>query len=745
MRRRCFLPYFLASVMAIVVTLGGLPVGAATWRNHTNVNGAYALLPVGDSLWAATSGGLTLFSTSGVKTYTNADGLGDNHLSFVTADGFGRIWVGGQAGKLSSLEPAAGEWQSFDFVDRDGRPIRLTAAAVDGDLLWVGSGIGVHKFDTQHYGGEIKETYRRFGDLPADEPVNDVLIAGSSVWVATNAGCAVAGKNDINLQDFSHWRSYARQNSGLAYDEVRALAEDGGTVYAATNGGIYAFRVIGNDSIWSAVPGIQMESYDLFASAGELLVATASGIQRCRSESCDFLPTGGMLEYRTRAVCKTAEGKIWAASYSGVGYSIFDGSAWADSVVSGIALNTIHDIAVTPDGHVWAVHPEDKPLSEWDGSRWRSVNVYHGAPTVNCLAVDHEGYLWVGGHGTGVTRLNPANPEHDTLHFSQTNSPLRGTQPPPDDWYIVVYDIEVDDAGRVWMANTFDYSDRVLVFYDHGCWGYFGAGDGFGAVDPMALFPRPLHDELLVGFLSSGLADVDLDTTVSLCANGNPVPQELKILFFDDTDGLPTKQVRCLWIDAAGKVWAGTSGGLANFDGVLGRFRRFPLGDTPAPTINTLLSDGGNNLWVGADEGLFVISPDGQVVQYSPDNSGLVDRKVTALAIDERTSTVWIGTAGGISEFVGAAERATPVDEIIAYPNPFIISHGDELLKFDAAYGTTIRIFTAAGDVVADLGTAGKWNGRNEAGKLVAGGVYIFVASDAHGKFGRGKFAVIRE
>ena len=735
-------PCALLSVMITVVIFGSLPIEAATWRNHTNVNGAFDLLPVGDTVWAATSGGLVMFSGADVRTFTNADGLGDNHLLFVTMDGAGLIWTGGQGGRLSVLDRATGEWKAFEFRDRDGQPLRLTAAAADGDFLWVGSNVGVHKFDTRHYGGEIKETYRRFGNLPADEPVNDVRIVGDFVWVATGAGCAQASREDINLQDFSHWRSYTRLNSGLQDDDVRALAGGSPVLYAATSTGVYAFQDQGFAGVWSAVPGPQVECYGLFDSSGEILVATASGIQQCTDDGCALLTTAGMAELRTRAVCKTAEGKVWAASYSGVGYSLFDGAAWVDSVVSGLASNTVHDVAATPDGSVWVVHPEGKPLSTWNGTQWRWVDAYLGAPE-NVLAVDSEGWLWVGGHGSGVTRLNPADPQNGVQHFDETNSPLRGTKPPPDDWYIVVLDIVVDDVGRLWFANTFDYDDRVLVFYDHGCWGYFGTRDGFGAVEPMSLFP--LRDEVLVGFLGNGLADVDLDTTTSLCVNGSPVPQQLKMAFFDDGDGLPTNQVRCFWVDAARKVWVGTSGGLAYFDGVLRRFRTFPLGETPAPTINALLGDGGNNLWVGADEGLFVISPDGQVTQYSPDNSGLVDRKVAALAIDAGTSTVWIGTAGGVSEFIGAAERATPVNVIIAYPNPFIISRGDELLKFDAAYGTTIRIFTAAGDLVADLGTAGEWNGRNQAGKLVAGGVYLFVASDPQGNFGRGKFAVIRK
>ncbi len=727
--------------LVVILLLNLSPAQSAEWRNFTNVNTANDLLPDGASIWAATTGGLVLFTEDTVRTFTNADGLGGNQLFFVTIDSTGRLWTGGTAGRLSSFDPALGYWTFFDFIDRNGQPLRLTAATADENLLWVGSNVGLHKFDTEHYGGEIIETYHRFGELPDDETVNDILIIGGYIWVATATGCAVARTDDVNLQDPGHWRSFSRGNSALENDDVAALAERDGAVFAATSAGLYVFTVDGPDSIWSRIPGSETVFYNLFQTPDEILGATANGIALCSREECVFLPDEGMAEARSRAVCLSGNGTIWAASSNGKGYSLYNGSSWVDSTVVGPASNEVHDIAVTPGGLFWAVHP-GVSTSMWDGSVWRLVDTYRGGPAINTLAVDQEGYLWLGGHGTGATRLNPADPENDYEHFDETNSPLRGTEPPPNDWYIVVHDIVVDDSGRVWLANAYDYDDRTLVFYDHGCWGYFGTGDGFPSYEPFSLFP--LTNELLIGFTDDGLADMDLDTTVSLCIGGNQFPQSLHIILMDDSNGLPTRQVRCLLVDISRKVWVGTSGGLAYFDNVWGRFRTFALGDIAAPTINALVADGGNNLWVGADEGLFCVAPDGGVTRYGPDNSGLVDRQVTSLVIGEDCETLWIGTSAGISQFIGAVKCATPLEEIIAYPNPFIISHGDEILKFDAAFGTTIQIYSVAGELVADIGNSTEWDGRNEAGKLVAGGIYIFITADEAGNFARGKFAVIR-
>jgi len=735
-------------VFVLLFSLFGVTVASgAGWRNHTNVNQAIDLYPIGDTVWAATSGGLAMFADINVEVITNADGLGDNDLLFVTSDASGRLWTGGHGGRLSSFDPSTGEWKFFDFEDQDGRPLSLNAAVANGDFLWVGSKIGVHKFDMVHYGGEIKETYRRLGDLPGDEEVRDILLAGEYIWVATGAGCAVARTDDINLQDYSHWRSFSADNSDLQHHNVASLAEVDGIILAATEVGLYSFVVNGADSIWSRVPGPEMIFRDLFGEPESLWGATNLGLAAVTSEGYSLITSSGMASRSSRAVCRDGNGMVWVSTNNGSGYAIYDGAAWSNMTVAGIASNMVNDVAIGPGGNAWAVHPNGKPISKWDGSAWSQVvdSVYTGAPTVNALAVDHEGFIWTGGHGTGAIRFNPADPNNDFQRFDENNSPLRGTEPPPNDWYVVVYDITVDDSGRVWLANTFDYEDRIVVFYDHGCWGYFGLGDGFPSVEPISVFAVPKENELLFGLNISGLADLEWTPGGPLCANGVQLPHATTVTIKDESDGLPSMQVRCSLVDAARTVWVGTSGGLAYFDNVFNKFRKFAIGDTPSPTINALLADGGNNIWVGTEEGLFMIAPNGEVTSYRPDNSGLADLTVTSLAVEDETNTLWIGTAGGISEFIGAVADATPVEDIVAYPNPFVITRGDEILRFDAAFGTSIKIFNVAGEMVADIGTAGEWDGRNDAGSLVAGGVYLFVASDTEGKFGRGKFAVLRQ
>jgi hypothetical protein len=56
-----------------------------------------------------------------------------------------------------------------------------------------------------------------------------------------------------------------------------------------------------------------------------------------------------------------------------------------------------------------------------------------------------------------------------------------------------------------------------------------------------------------------------------------------------------------------------------------------------------------------------------------------------------------------------------------------------------------VRLFTLAGELVAELPVNTPWNGRNQKGEKVVSGVYLYVLTDNDGNVGRGKVLVIRE
>jgi hypothetical protein len=165
------------------------------------------------------------------------------------------------------------------------------------------------------------------------------------------------------------------------------------------------------------------------------------------------------------------------------------------------------------------------------------------------------------------------------------------------------------------------------------------------------------------------------------------------------------------------------------------------------PEVTTITFDAQGSLYAGSGRGIAVRDiATGSFDYLSGRNSGLVDDDIKDIFYDRGDNSFWISTPGGISRLrLPYALAAADVDNVLAYPNPFVIRRGDETVRFNYAGLAEIRIFTLAGEMVREIPITGIWDGRNEQGRPVASGLYIFTLTDRDGKTGRGKIFLVRE
>lgn len=286
----------------------------------------------------------------------------------------------------------------------------------------------------------------------------------------------------------------------------------------------------------------------------------------------------------------------------------------------------------------WALDP-DKPFEQYVVNRW---TIQDGLPqiSVNAIAQDRDGYLWVGTQG-GLARF-------DGVRFT-TFTP-ESTPELPGIW---VRSLLVDRAGRLWIGTY-----KGLTQFDDGRFTRFllpGMDERQG-LDVYAL-AQDAQGQVWCA-TSAGLLQV-VGGKLAKLAN-SPAPA-LSVL--PRTDGqwiggkgvvvhraggtatalaLPTEAssatVTAL-VDAQGHLWAGTSQGLYELiDGAWVRLDDPAIGNAP---VFALREDHDGNLWVGANHALIRIRA-GRVVERFAGTAPLDFRNVTSL-FEDREGDLWLG------------------------------------------------------------------------------------------------------
>jgi len=177
--------------------------------------------------------------------------------------------------------------------------------------------------------------------------------------------------------------------------------------------------------------------------------------------------------------------------------------------------------------------------------------------------------------------------------------------------------------------------------------------------------------------------------------------------------------------------------------------------------ISTLKTDAQNGLWIGTQgNGAYLLSkisnsPDSLTAKHFRTRNGLLSEMIYDIAIDTIKGKVYFANDLGLSVYSTPIVRGASnymqgdAPKPIAYPNPFrpklhsavtidYISDKSVLYIFDSS-GKRVRFFNS--DELR--GGAVAWDGKNEDGKLVAPGLYHYMAKDGK-KTAKGKIMVER-
>ena len=683
-------------------------------------------------LHIATSGGLLVEDpdfTLGAR-YTNLNGLGTVDLTDVTEDASGRIWLTGN-GRLINFGVKA-----YPVIDNDGNRLRLLRVADDGGFLWVGYEGGLILWNKTFDGGQIQEAYDMFGDLNAAPDVFDIALWGDSIAIATSAGLALGDRSDTRaLLNPANWTTYGRADyPELGTDDVISVARFESAVYCGTSAGLFRLDPI-LDTLVKLPFAPTYSVYQLQVEDDSLWVYSGGGLAVVVDAAISAVATPGV-SGGVRAGIKYGPWRWLGGADDGLYYGTA-GTYTAFPYV-GMPDNEVADVAIHSDGALAVLYAFDGPYLLQAGG-WVHLPVDVSSRGM-ALEAAGDGRLYVGTYGGGMSVVGDTVAQYKTANSTLQEAGAVGSD------YVVCFDVAV--TSRYFFGVNFEPRDgtRLAVadlrdLDNINNWTSFGVSDGLAGEQMVSVDFQ--NNAVAVG---SGLAGAyyyylgpdPFNTADDSLVNYTLNNDNFRYRILSDV-------VRVVRFAPDSELWVGTNYGISRFDRSLDMFVAVGLPEGFGPDISDIEFDSRGNAWVGANNGLARVDAHfGTAEVFTTDNSGLINNRVNKVTFNARNGNVYVATNSGLSVIRSIFGQPTSdLTNVRAFPNPFVIDSPDDRLSFNFAGNANLRIFTVAGELVAERAEL-TWDGRSASGKPVASGVYLFVLTDAEGNSGNGKFLLVR-
>ena len=653
-------------------------------------------------LWIGTRGGLSTYEPQNQKWNTHPSELQiSGWINDIKLDN-DLVWISSANG-LIYHDLSTGV--SGKLTKKDGLPSEvINTVAIRGDTIWIGTLSGLARLDRSILTKrEDKRTRKPDHNLvlpPAFSTphvnVRAIVVDDDTLWIGTPLGLA---KYDI-AEDL--WTHYTREstNGGLASDNVKAISKHGGKVWIGTTAGVSCLDertsnwskhvaaatteilhsnwvsklVEDGDGLWfgnwkDSTEGAlvrydrQIDTFRFFSKEDLPLKSIERPITRIHALTADengvWVGTnGGLLRYdKTTDMWRhytTEDGlpnnevwtivldvpHLWTAHIGGVvsRYSLEMNTWKTYEIVPSVEWSNIGTIAVDPR-YVWVT-------TVWEGikrydkltDQWSSITEAHGLGNneTNDLLIDSD-YVWVTGWGD-ASRYN------------------RWTE----EW-------EIFSSKRVLSDVNFGI-DKGL----DGVWLTYSGWSGDGAVASKYHNTTDSWTTLKLPQIEGVDFDrarqvVETADAVWFTADAQGLARYNKAAkdwtFFSEENGLASNELieYSLVVDDA-YAWVGTAGGLSRYDlkkEVWTTFTRSPLTRTLRESKVYAIAAEARYVWLATTNGLHRY--DKQTDRwFAPRVEGMDDEgddtlSVTCLTIDEKYT--WLGTNNGVLRYDKIGDR----------------------------------------------------------------------------------------
>ena len=717
------------------------PIGF--WRDHVSMQKIIYVDSVKQSILAASSNGYFQFDPqkNEISTKSKSSGLSDVQISVFSKQPSGnKIIIGYENGNIDIVTSDYTRNLPDILLSRIIGNKKIFSIYWKDQLAYVSTNFGIVVLDPYKY--EILDTYFPGKDGKALE-VYHVAITTDKIYASTSEGIKSASLTSGKLNDF---RSWIKENVPSMNQSFKSLLKWGESLVAWSGDSLF----INENGSWkffyktsSVISQINTSGKSLYVHESNVITSFASSTSAPQNIKSTYIIQSNY--------CFSDGSNLWIGDannglikISGNNSQVILPNGPAGIAKGQSSVNEGILIAVAGDQRTLSSSMKQNQLFLLKDDRWKNytattLKALEGLADFSATALEPStGKIYVGTSGTGLISID----KDDKIEkFGAITGGLQSDRDQPG--VINVSGLSIDPSSNVWMTNPNTIAPIVVKKKD-GAWKNFTI--------PLSL-EKNLVNKVLVDrenrkwfttFSASGLICFNDNNTIDVTSDD----QWRVFLQGTGRGNLPSSNVLSVAEDQSGNIWVGTDKGIGIIQCGTDIFRNC---DATLPIVQQdnfaglLLAneviydikvDGADRKWIASNNGVWLLSADGQkvVFRFNASNSKLLDDRVYEIAINNITGEVFFMTALGISSFRSTATGA--IDQMrkpIIFPNPVPSGYNGTIGIRDLPLNAWVKITELDGRLVyqtRSLGGQAIWNGRNYKGEKVNSGVYLVLISN---------------
>lgn len=749
--------YFFQIFLFLISIQIGFSQNNEPWKGYFSYNQIKDISQSATKIFAASENALFSKSniTNEIKTTNTVDGLSGQTISAMYhSEAFNRTLIGYENGLLIVINEADGSMKNVvDIINKQIAPNikKINHFSEHEGIVYVSCDFGIvqYNLNTLQFG----DTYF-IGDNGAEIKVTQTTVFNGFIYASTAlSGIRRANILSENLIDYNEW---LQVNSG-GWESVEAF----GTELLAINtvGNIHRY----NGTNFQSFISLPQVSSDMRHADEFLVVTTANIIYVYNQQLAQVtqINTNQITESIVKFNCATViNDKIYigTSDHGMIITTVNNPTTFEFLIPDGPLKNAVFAIN-TKSENIWAVFggyeyrynpyiydnfggPAQYGISKFASDKWLNIPYEEvlGAKALSSIEVNpnNKNEVYIGSFFSGLLKVVDDIP---TILYDPSNSAPNGPESvSPTYSEIRVNFPTFDKLGNLWYTNSLtDFGIRVLKANNQ--WQKFSIED---VIQPVQInFGRTVIDKNNTKWIASR------NGVIGFNENGNV----LKVINADPSEGnLPFIDVRALAIDNRNQLWIGTNSGLRilssvdrfNSDDVLKTNPIIIVEEDVAQElfyqqfITDIVVDGANNKWVGtADAGVFQVSSNGQQIlqRFTISNSPLPSNSINDIDINPTTGEVFFATPKGLISFKGISTKGNEnLNNVIVYPNPVRPEYYGTVKITGLLDKARIKITDIEGNLVYEVVSEGgtiEWDTTAFGKYKVASGVYmIFISAE---------------